>query len=315
MSDYTNGADKIADKIMARSSSAPARTDRPAADRVAYVLSYKFDILETLLADQDCEYYLAREVVGGGLTGLKALTPRAAHDIQKRELFYLEAYAAARLSHFNIVACGRPEQIEGVHFSLFEYKREALTLRQLLDRGGWLDLRGGVEASDQIASALDYAHAAGVLHLDLRPENVLIEPDGWVCVMGFGLEAGGRAGRAYQERSRMAAAPYMSPEQAAGMAVDHRSDLYSLGAILYEMLTDRVPFDSDDADYVRRRQLTDAPAPPHMISANVPEEVSAVVMRLLEKNPDNRFNSAAAFQAALDGALNPDLRRSLRLND
>lgn len=311
MRDYTDKPDKIA----ARSSFAPARADRAGADRIAYALSYKFDILETLWADQDCEYYLAREVVEGGLTGLKALAPRAAHDIQKRELFYLEAHAAAKLSHFNIVTCGKPEEIDGVHFSVFEHKREALTLRQLLNRGGWLDVRRGVEVSDQIASALDYAHAAGVLHLNLRPENVLIEPDGWVSVKGFGLEAGGRMVWAYQERSRTAAAPYMSTEQAGGAAVDHRSDLYSLGAILYEMLTDRVPFDSDDADYVRQRQLTDAPAAPHLISANVPEEVSNVVMRLLEKNPGNRFNSAAAFQAALDGALNPDLRRTLRLND
>jgi serine/threonine-protein kinase len=312
MSDYTNNPDKIA----ARSSSAPARIDRAGADRIAYALSYQFDILETLWAEHDCEYYLAREVVEGSLTGLKALTPRAAHDIRKRELFYLESHAAAKLLHFNIVTCGKPEEIDGVHFSVFEHKREASTLRQLLDRGGWLDVRRVAEVSDQIASALDYAHAAGVLHLNLRPENILIEPDGWVSVKGFGLEAGDRMGWAYQERSRMGVAPYMSVEQqAAGAVVDHRSDLYSLGAILYEMLTDRVPFDSDDPDYVRQRQLADAPAPPHMISANVPEEVSNVVMRLLEKNPDNRFNSAAAFQAALDGALNPDLRRTLRLND
>jgi serine/threonine-protein kinase len=168
--------------------------------------------------------------------------------------------------------------------------------------------------SDQIASALDYAHSAGVLHLNLQPKNVLVEPDGWVSVKGFGLEATERMAWAYQDRALTAAAPYMSVEQATGAKVNHRSDLYSLGAILYELLTDRVPFDSDDAGYVRQRQMTDAPAPPHLISANVPEEVSKVVMRLLEKNPDDRFDSAAAFQAALDGALNTDLRRTVRLD-
>jgi serine/threonine protein kinase len=314
MSNYTNRGN-TPDKSAARAASTFARASQADIERIAHALSYKFDILKVLGTDQDCEYYLAREVVQGNLTELKALSARAAHDAQKRELFYLEAHAASKLSHYNIVVCGKPEEIEGVHFSVFEHKQEAVTLRGLLDRNGWLDTRKAAEISDQIASALDYAHSVGVLHLNLQPENVLIEPDGWVSVKGFGLEAGARMGWAYQERSRAAAAPYLSAEQAMCAKVDHRSDLYSLGAILYEMLTDRVPFDSVDADYVKQRQVTDAPAPPHLISMGVPEEVSNVVMRLLEKDPDNRFNSAAAFQAALDGALNSVLRGADRGNN
>ena len=305
MSNYTDRGD-TPDKKATRSSDSFARAQQADIERIACALSYKFDILKMLRADRDCEYYLAREVLQGGITGLKTLSARAARDVEKRDLFYLEGNAASKLSHFNIVRCGKPEESEGVHFSVFEHKQEAMTLRNLLDRSGWLDIRKAVEISDQIASALDYAHSLGVLHLNLQPENVLVEADGWVCVKNFGVEAGARMGWAYGERSRNAAAPYMSAELAASAKVDHRSDLYSLGAILYESLTDRVPFDSHDADYVKQRQATDAPAPPHLISADVPEEVSNVVMRLLEKDPDSRFNSAAAFQAALDGALNPD---------
>lgn len=303
----SNNTDKgnTPDKTIARASSTLARAHQADFERIAHALSYKFDILKMLGADQDCEYYLAREVVEGSVTGLKALSARAERDILKRELFYLEGYAASKLSHFNIIKCGKPEEIEGVHFSVFEHKQEASTLRDMLDRSGWVDVHKAVEISDQIASALDYAHSVGVLHLNLQPENVLIERDGWVSVKGFGLEAGARMGWAYEERSRIAAAPYMSVEMASGANVDHRSDLYSLGAILYELLTDRVPFDSEDADYVKQRQVTYAPAPPHLISADVPLEISNVVMRLLEKNPDSRFDSAASFQTALDGALYP----------
>jgi serine/threonine protein kinase len=311
MSNHTDRGD-TPDKKAMRSTSSFARVHQADIERVACALSYKFDILKMLQADRDCEYYLAREVVQGSITGLKILSALAARDVEKRDLFYLEAQSASKLSHLNIVRCGRPEEIEGVHFSVFEHRQETMTLRGLLDRGGWLDVSKAGEIGDQVASALDYAHSLGVLHLNLQPENVLVEPDGWVSVKGFGVEAGARAGWAYGARSRMAAAPYMSAELATGAKVDHRSDLYSLGAILYEMLTDRVPFDSHDADYVKQRQATDAPAPPHLISAGVPEEVSCVVMRLLEKNPDSRFNSAAAFQAALDGVLNPASRTGVR---
>ena len=307
MDDYT-GKGNTTNETASCPSSTCAPAHRADIERIAHALSYKFDVLKALGADQDYEYYLAREVVRGNLTGLKVLSTRAAHDIQKRELFYLETHADSMLSHFNIAGGGRPEEIEGVHYSVFEHKQEASTLRGLLDRSGWLDLHKAVEVCDQIASALDYAHSVGVLHLNLQPENVLVEPDGWVSVTGFGLEAGARTAWAYRERLRRAAAPYLSAEALTGASVDHRSDLYSLGAILYELLTDRVPFDSCDADYVRQRQATCAPAPPHLISKDVPEEVSKVVMRLLEKEPVNRFDSAAAFQTALDGALKPGLR-------
>lgn len=296
------------DKALARVTSPVARVQFGETERVANALSYKFDVLKLLGADQDCEYYLAREVVQRNLTGLRVLKAAQARDVIKRELFYLESNAASKLSHFNIVKCGTPEQIEGIHFSTFEHKQGATTLRELLDRNGWLAIHTAVEISDQIASALDYAHSASVLHLNLQPENVLVEPDGWVSVKGFGLEARPRMEWAYGERSRAGAAPYISAEQAMGEKIDHRSDLYSLGVILYELLTDRVPFDSNDGEYVKQRQINDAPAPPHLLSMVVSEEISGVVMQLLARDPNNRFQNAAAFQTALDGARNAALR-------
>jgi eukaryotic-like serine/threonine-protein kinase len=303
MSNFSNREDTT-DKLATRVAAPSARAHPADIERVANALSYKFDVLKSLGADGSCEYYLAREIVQRNLTGLRVLRTPVARDVVKRELFYLESNAASKLSHFNIVRCGKPEEIEGIHFSVFEYKQEAPTLRDLLDRGGWLALHKAVEISDQIASALDYAHSVGVLHLNLQPENVLVEPDGWVSVKGFGLETKARMDWAYGERSRAGAAPYLSAEQSMGEKVDHRSDLYSLGVILYELLTDRVPYDSDDVDYVKQRQMAGAPAPPHLLSMVVSEEVSNVVMQLLARDPNNRFQNAAAFQTALDSAFN-----------
>jgi len=282
--------------------------------QVAETFSGKYDVLRLLGMDSRAEYYLAREPGFSSAVCLKALSPLAARDLRQRELFYLEAFAASKLSHFNIARTGGPQKLGNIHFCTVEYKPEARSLRELLNRGGWLDINAAVEVADQIASALDYAHAAGVLHLQLQPEHVLVEPNGWVTVIGFGIEPESKWRWAHAARARKLAAPYASVEQATETAMDHRSDLYSLGAILYEMLTDRVPFDSDQDDLVRQKQLVSVPAPPYLISLDVSEDVSNVVMQLLARDPQDRFRSAAEFQMALDAAINAPTYVTARLN-
>ncbi|MGA9772657.1 MAG: serine/threonine-protein kinase [Blastocatellia bacterium] len=275
-----------------------------ATEPLADALSSRFDVLKQVGADTRARYYLALERASGEGGCLKVILPEVTRDLRQRELFYLESYAASRLSHTHIARMGKPHELGGVYFCAVEYRQNACTLRELLNRSGWLDLDKAVDIADQIASALDHAHSLGVLHLQLQPESVLVEPGGLVAVKDFGIESGARLEWAYHERTRRLAAVYASAEQTTGAKIDNRSDLYSLGAILYEMLTDRVPFDSDDDDYIRRKQLDYAPAPPHLISMDVPEAVSSVVMKLLEKDPRNRFNRAEDFQASLRAAIN-----------
>jgi serine/threonine protein kinase len=283
-------------------------------EQIAEALASKYEVLELLSIDTRAEYYLARESGFSSPICIKALSPLAARDLRQRELFYLEAFAASKLSHFNIVRTGGPQKLGQIHFCTVEHKPEAHTLRELLNRGGWLDIHTAVEVADQIASALDFAHAAGVLHLQLQPEHVLVEPNGWVIVNGFGIEGESKWRWAHATRARKLAAPYASVEQATDGAMDYRSDLYSLGAILYEMLTDRVPFDSDEEDLVRQKQLVSVPAPPYLISLDVSEEVSNVVMQLLARDPQDRFKSAAEFQIALDAAINAESYVTARLS-
>jgi len=282
-------------------------------EQLAEALASKYEVLELLGIDTRAEYYLARESGFSSPICIKALSPLAARDLRQRELFYLEAFAASKLSHFNIARTGGPQKLGQIHFCTVEHKPEAHTLRELLNRGGWLDIHTAVEVADQIASALDFAHAAGVLHLQLQPEHVLVEPNGWVIVNGFGIEGESKWRWAHAARARKLAAPYASVEQATDGAMDYRSDLYSLGAILYEMLTDRVPFDSDEEDLVRQKQLVSVPAPPYLISMDVSEEVSNVVMQLLARDPQDRFKSAAEFQLALDAAMHAESYVTARL--
>lgn len=293
----SNKITNIAERRQGARPIALSAPNRPDVERVRRALAGRFGDFKQGSIFGDLESYLVRDARGETLE-LKVLSAEATSDENARELFLSDARAAAKLVHPNISTTTEPEEILGVLFCAIEHKQDARTLRELLDHDGWFDVASAARIADQIASALDHAHQIRVLHLRLQPECVLVEADGWVTIGDFGAEAAG------SRRSRMPAAPYASPEQAAGGAVDHRSDLYSIGAVLYEMLTDRTPFDSDDADYVRHRQRSLAPAPPHLISTDVPEPVSSVVMKLLEPEPDSRFATAVAFQSALDDAVN-----------
>lgn len=264
-------------------------------ERVRRALSGRFNNIVAHGIAGNIESYLAGDT-RGETVHLRVISAHAASEA--REMLIGEFRAASRLTHPNIVANSEIAEILGVQFCVVEHKRDAQTLHEMLANEGWLDVAGASYIADQIAGALDHAHQIGVLHLLLEPESVLVEPDGWVTVSGFGAETG-RARRAENYKAQ-----YASPELVAGAAVDQRSDLYSLGAMLYEMLTDRTPYDSEDADHIKHKQMSYAPSPPHLISLDVRESVSAVVMKLLELEPDNRFRSAAAFQAALDAAVN-----------
>lgn len=270
----------------------------PDIERVRRALSEEFSELNPLGSDSIVERYLGK-AAGGEAVELRVLSARASRDGASRELFFLEADAASRLDHMNIPGTSRPEHTAGIDYCVIEHKPNARSLRALLHNDGWLDVKDAAGIADQLASALDHAHQQRVLHLKIEPGCVLIEPDGWVTLADFGIDA-----RHATASGRQPRAPYASPEQSMGGELDRASDMYSLGVLLYEMLTDRSPFDSNDAEYVRQKQMTSMPAAPHLIFPDVPEAVSTVVMKLLATEPKNRFASAAAFQAALYDAVN-----------
>src|SRR5882724_1687079 len=267
----------------------------------AEVLSSRFDCL-SLVSDRGgiaIYHGCDRRDTADRLVALKVLHPHS-DDLRRPELFRLEVSAAARLSHRNIVRSSGPQEISGIHFSVVERRPDVETLKMLLDRQGWLDLGLAIGIVLQIADALDYAHSLGVLHLSIHPENVLIGTDGAAVLADFGVEARGELAWAHKERASRCPLHYISPEQARGETLDARSDLYSLGVVFYQMLTDRLPVDSEDPDTVRQRHVTHSPLAPHLYCSDIPFSLSAVITRMLEKDPNKRFQDVTSFREALD---------------
>jgi beta-lactam-binding protein with PASTA domain/predicted Ser/Thr protein kinase len=261
----------------------------------------------------DGRYRLLRRIGSGGMAdvwlaedphlqrrvALKILHGRFAQDREFVERFRREAEAAAGLSHPNIVAVFDRGDIEGTYYIAMQLL-EGRSLKELIDQG--LTPEQAVGQVRQVLEAAGFAHRHGVVHRDLKPQNVIVDDDGKATVTDFGIARAG-ASEITQAGSVMGTPHYLSPEQAQGQAVTAVSDLYSIGVILYEALAGRVPFEADSAIAIAMKQVSHTPQRPSSINPAVSPALDAVVMRALEKDPGQRFQSADAFIAALDSAL------------
>jgi beta-lactam-binding protein with PASTA domain/predicted Ser/Thr protein kinase len=230
---------------------------------------------------------------------LKVLHRRFAQDREFVERFRREAEAAAGLQHPNVVAVFDRGEFEGTYYIAMQYV-EGPTLKRLIDSG--LSPEQAVALIRQVLEAARFAHRHGIVHRDLKPQNVIVDGDGKAVVTDFGIARAG-VSEITQTGSVMGTPHYLSPEQAQGFDVTAVSDLYSIGVILYEALTGRVPFEADSAVAVAMKQVSQTPQRPSSINPRVSPALDAVVMRALEKEPGERFQSADAFIAALDAAL------------
>ncbi|HJQ71533.1 MAG TPA: TonB family protein [Blastocatellia bacterium] len=273
---------------------------------VRAALGKRFDIVSRI-AEHDTHFvYSARDLGDPDATRLirlKVLRTNLAGESRQVELFRLEAAAAARLSHKNILKATEAQETSGVHFAVSEERPGVITLRDHLERRGWLELEEAAQVSQQVADALQHAHSRGVLHLTLDPDKVLLDESGTVYVAGFGIDRSKDLLWARQERSRHCAARYVAPEQILSGEVDQRTDLYLLGLVLFEMITDRAPFESEDEAELRTRHLARTPAPPHAFRQEISRELSQVVLDLLSKRSDGRPFYVSAFKAALSRCL------------
>ena len=230
---------------------------------------------------------------------IKILAPQFARDPSFVERFRREAQAAARLNHPNIVNVYDTGVDGDTNYIVMEHV-EGRTLAEYLTRGGTLAPRKAAEIAEKVAEALAAAHAQGVIHRDIKPANIMVTREGRVKVMDFGiarLVAG--PDTVEQTAAVLGTAAYLSPEQAQGQTVDARSDLYSLGIVLYEMVTGKPPFTGDSAMAVAYKHVQETPPPPSSLNADVPPRLDAVVMRALAKNPANRYQTAGEFREDL----------------
>src|SRR5919206_1662548 len=245
--------------------------------------------------------YRGTDGVLGRPIAVKVLSPQYAQDANFVTRFRREAQAAARLNHPNLVQVYDTGSDDGVHYIVMEYV-EAKTLADYLSGGGRIMPDRATELAEAVCDALAVAHAQGVIHRDVKPANIMVTRDGQVKVTDFGIARVTTNETVEQTAAVLGTASYLSPEQAQGGAIDQRSDLYSLGCVLYEMLTGRPPFTADSPVAVASKHVLEQPIPPSRINADVSRELDAVVMRALAKNPDNRYQSAADMKEDLERA-------------
>jgi serine/threonine-protein kinase len=246
------------------------------------------------------EVYRGVDTVLDRTVAIKILLPQFARDQSFVERFRREAQAAARLNQQNIVGVYDSGADGETQFIVMEFI-EGRTLADFMGGGGRFTPVAAVEVAEKVCEALAYAHVAGVVHRDIKPANIMVTRKGVVKVMDFGIArivAG--PDTAPQTSAVLGTAAYISPEQAQGQPVDGRSDIYSLGAVLYEMLTGRPPFTGESPVAIAYKQVNEPPVPPSLVNAEVPPSLDAVVMRALAKNPANRYQAADEFRADLE---------------
>jgi beta-lactam-binding protein with PASTA domain/tRNA A-37 threonylcarbamoyl transferase component Bud32 len=241
--------------------------------------------------------YLAEDEVLGRRVAIKILNDRHAGDDQFVERFRREAKNAASLSHPNIVSIYDRGEAEGTYYIAMEYL-DGRSLKELIVARGPAPVNVAIEYARQILAAIRFAHRHGIVHRDIKPHNVLVDGEGRLKVTDFGIARAG-ASQMTEAGSIIGTAQYLSPEQAKGSPVDQTSDLYSLGVVLYELLTGVVPFSGDTPVEIAMKHLSSAPEPPSARRADVPRDLDLVVLRALAKDPPDRYQSADEMDADL----------------
>jgi len=261
------------------------------------VFTGRYEIIRHLARGGMAEVYLARDLLLDRPVALKVLFPEFSRNRSFVERFRREARAAANLNHPNIVSIYDWGEEDGTYFIVMEYI-DGLTLREVIRAEGRLRPERAATIGADIAAALDFAHRGGVVHRDVKPGNVIIS--GMVKVTDFGIaRASDPQESLTQTGAVMGTATYFSPEQAQGVGIDPRSDVYSLGVVLYEMVTGRPPFTGDSPVAIAYQHVRETPVLPSVHSPDVPPAFEAVVMKAMAKNRDDRYTTAEELRADL----------------
>ena len=258
----------------------------------------RYDLRQTIGIGGMARVYLAHDRRLNRDVAAKILDPALASDPLFVERFRREAQAAAGLNHPNIVAIYDTGTTDDSYFIVMEYV-PGPNLKEAIRERGALPEAEALTISAQVAAALGAAHSRGLIHRDIKPHNVLLHPNGAAKVTDFGIARAAGASQLTSTQTVMGTAHYLSPEQALHQPLDGRSDLYSLGIVLYEALTGQVPFNGDSLVAVAMKQVHEAPPPIRTIRPEIAPATEAVVMKALAKDPAQRYQSAAEMRAAL----------------
>lgn len=265
------------------------------------VLAGRYELIEKIGDGGMAIVYKAKDRLLKRFIAVKILKPEFVQDIKFVENFRKESHAAASLSHPNIVSIYDVGQEGNINYIVMELV-SGKTLNELIKEEAPMDYRKAADIAKQVAAGLSAAHKKGIVHRDVKPHNILMTEDGIAKITDFGI-AKAVTNTTIVDPGKdnvMGSVHYFSPEQAKGTNVDEKSDIYSLGIVLYEMLTGKVPFDGDNPVTIALMQINEPVTPPSVFNHNVPPGLERIVMKAVEKQPKNRFDSADEMIDALD---------------
>ena len=257
------------------------------ADRV---LGGRYQVLDKVGTGGMATVYRGMDQVLGRTVAIKTMLPQYATDPSFAARFKQEAQAAAALNSPYIVSVYDWGKDGDTYYIIMEYLR-GTDLKSGIRKHGALDSKKVAQIGSQIAQALSVAHRHDIIHRDIKPQNIMVQPDGNIKVMDFGI-ARAKNSHLTTDNSVLGTAHYVSPEQTQGKPLGPTTDLYSLGIVMYEAATGRVPFDGDNAVTVAMKQVTEQPVPPSQINPNVDPQLEAIILKCMQKDPKDRFQTA-----------------------
>lgn len=275
---------------------------------IGKMLDNRYEILECIGMGGMAVVYKTRDHRLNRLVAVKILKPELAQDAEFRRRFHDESQAVAMLSHANIVSVYDVSQSDGLDYIVMELV-DGLSLKQYMQRRGTpLNWREAQHFITQIMRALSHAHSRGIIHRDIKPHNIMVLRDGSVKVTDFGIAQLASAAQNTMTQEAIGSVHYISPEQARGSHVDCRTDIYSAGVVLYEMLTGRLPFEGDTPMGVAIQHIQSIPVPPRSLNPDVPQALEDITMKAMAPDLNQRYGSADEMLADLkEFRKNPDM--------
>ena len=266
---------------------------------IGTLLSGRYEILELIGTGGMANVYKARCTYLNRYVAIKVLKDEFKNDEDFLKRFNIESQAAAGLSHTNIVSVYDIGNENDMHFIVMEYV-EGKTLKEYLAQNGALPWDKAVDFAIQIASALQHAHRKGIVHRDIKPQNIIVTKDETLKVTDFGIARAVSTFTMKVEDGAMGTVHYCSPEQARGGYTDEKSDVYSLGIVMYEMLTGKLPFESDNSVSVALKHMQEEAVAPSEIVPEIPTGVEEIVIKAMAKNQNDRFQTAGEMLIELN---------------
>lgn len=265
---------------------------------IGRLLDHRYEILEVIGTGGMAVVYKARCHRLNRLVAIKILKDELSEDAEFRRRFHAESQAVAMLSHPNIVNVYDVSHSDNVDYIVMELI-DGITLKQYMEQKGVLNWREALHFSTQIAKALEHAHSRGIIHRDIKPHNIMVLKDGSVKVADFGIARVSSA-QSTLTREALGSVHYISPEQAKGGRIDYRSDLYSLGVVMYEMLTGHPPYDGETPVSVAIQHINAKAIPPRVLNPQIPEGLEQITMHAMAADLEDRYESATQMLQDLD---------------